>query len=201
MSNPDIATAADLIENQLKLPAVQRITPVLIVMVGLPGSGKSTLARAIAQVLPAAIVESDLVRKTLFSPATHSAQESQFVHRTAHLVIERLLRRGISTISDATNLIEFHREFLYRIADRCGARLLIVRVVAPEHIIQQRLEQRRVAPTPQDLSEADWNVYQHMLQVQEPIQRPYITVNTNGDFNEAVTKVLRAARRAPPPRR
>lgn len=190
----DLQQSADLIESQLTLPAHRTIKPVLIVMVGLPGTGKSTLAREIAQALPAAVVESDWVRKTLFPAPTHSGQESYFVHRVARAVIGRLLRRGISAISDATNLVEFHREFLYHMADQNGAGLLVVQVVAPEDVIQQRLEQRRVDRTPHDLSDATWQVYQRMLKTQEPIRRPYITVSTESDIPEAVAKILRAAR-------
>jgi predicted kinase len=190
----DFAHAIELIENQLSVPVYRAIKPVLVVMVGLPGSGKSTLARAIAPALPAVVVESDMVRKTLFNPPTHSGQESQLVHRVAHAVIRRLLRRGIPVVSDATNLIEFHREFLYQIAQQSEAALLLVHVVAPEDAIRQRLEQRQVNRSPQDLSDATWEIYQRMQKAQEAIRRPYLTVSTDGDLQQAVRKVVRAAR-------
>ncbi len=192
----DFQQAIERAESQITVPAHRTIRPVLIVMVGLPGTGKSTLARAVAQVLPAAVVESDLIRKTLFQPPTHSGPESEFVHRVAHAILERLLRRGIPAISDATNLLEFHRELLYHIARQCEAGLLVVQVVAPEPVIRQRLEQRQTARTPHDLSEATWEVYRRMQKSQEAIRRPHITVHTDGNLTEAVAKVVRAARRA-----
>ncbi len=199
----DFHQAIELVESKLDTPPHRSIKPVLMVMVGLPGTGKSTLSRAIAQALPGVVVESDFVRKALFPSPTHTSQESQFVHRVAQAVIGRLLGRGSSAISDATNLVEFHREFLYRLADQNGAKLLIVRVVASEAIIRQRLEQRQAARSPRDLSDATWQVYLRMQKNQERINRiinhiinrPHITVNTQGDLGEAVALVLRAVRR------
>ena len=190
----DFEVAVDQIESQLSVPADRTIPPLLIVLVGLPGTGKSTLARALAQALPAAAVEYDFVRKQLFDSPTHSSQESQLVHNVCHAVIRRLLRRGVSTISDATNLIESQREFLYHVADQCDARLLVVRVAASEPVVRQRLEQRQVARSPHDLSEADWSIYLRMQQRQDAIGRPFVTVKMDGDLSEPIGKVLRAAR-------
>src|ERR1044071_399144 len=40
-----------------------------VIMAGLPGTGKSTLARALAQRLPGAVLDKDLIRAALFEPA------------------------------------------------------------------------------------------------------------------------------------
>ena len=134
------------------------------------------------------------MRRELFDRPRHTAAESEFVHRVAHAVIRRLLQRGASAISDATNLIEFHREWLYRLAAQTEAHLLIVRVTAPEEIVRQRLAGRKTAPSPQEWSEATWDVYLRMKHTEEPIGRPHITVSMDGDPAPAVQKVLRAAR-------
>ena len=82
------------------------------------------------------------MRKVLLSSPSYSSQESSRLFRACHLLIEELLREGIPLIFDATNLIERHREHLYRIADRAGAKLIIVRVDAPMELVRQRLENR-----------------------------------------------------------
>jgi len=190
----DFQKTVDRIVSQLVVPPDRPIPPVLVVLVGLPGAGKSTLARALAPILPAAVVESDFVRRQLFESPAHSDLENRVVHRAAQAVMERLLRQSISVVSDATNLIESHREMLYRLAAKCDARPLVVRLVAPETVVRQRLEQRQSARSPHDWSDADWSVYVRMKPTQENIGRSFISVRTDGDLTPATRKVARAVR-------
>jgi len=164
--------------------------PVLIVMSGLPGSGKSYLSQRLADQLLAVIIEADRVRKTLFPRPTYDAQESALVHRTCQEVMRRLLRKGVRVVFDATNLVEFQREILYSLAERCDAGLLIVRTVAPEQTVRERLEHRREAA-----SDADWRVYRRMSRRQQKISRTHLCIDTSDDIDEAVRKVMRAVRR------
>ena len=43
--------------------------PMVVIMAGLPGSGKSTVARALAERLPATVLDKDVIRAALFAPA------------------------------------------------------------------------------------------------------------------------------------
>ncbi len=182
------------VEAQL-LPSEMATTayPALIIMSGLPGSGKSYLSQRLADQLPAVIVESDRVRKVLFSHPTYSAEESTDVHRTCQEVMRRLLARGIRVIFDATNLVEFQRERLYSLAERSGTPLLIVRTVASEQVVRERLE-RRTAKA-EGSSDADWQVYRRMSESEQRIRRPHLCVDTTHDVEDAVQKVMRAIRR------
>jgi predicted kinase len=167
--------------------------PVLIVMSGLPGSGKSYLSQRLADQLSAVIIEADRVRKTLFPQPAYDAQESTLVHRACQEVMRRLLRKGVRVVFDATNLVEFQREILYSLAERCDAGLLIVRTVAPEQTIRDRLERRREAA--EGASDADWPVYRRMSRRQQKIGRTHLCIDTSDDIDEAVRKVMRAVRR------
>ncbi|MBI5650830.1 MAG: ATP-binding protein [Chloroflexi bacterium] len=140
MLSSDFADAVARVRADLICPAETLVAPVLIVISGLPGTGKSYLARRLAERLPSVIVQSDFVRKIILTRPTYARVENFYVHRVAHAVIEQLLRAGYRVISDATNLAEWHREKLYRIAERTGARVVIVRTVAPEEIVRARLE-------------------------------------------------------------
>jgi hypothetical protein len=164
--------------------------PLFILMSGLPGSGKSYLSQRLAKELTAVVIESDRARKTLFPEPAYTAEESATVHRVCQEIIRRLLVRGVRVIFDATNLIEFQREALYSLAERSGAHLLIVRTVAPEPVIQKRLEQRKLDPV--DASEADWKVYRRMCESEQPIVRSHLCIDTSQDLHEAIRRIVKA---------
>jgi predicted kinase len=168
---------------------------VLVILCGLPGTGKSFLARRLADQLPALIVESDLVRKQLFPQPDYSFEESRYTHRVAHLLIEDALQKGFNVISDATNLAEWHREALLRIAQRTHARFVIVQITAPGTVIQERLTRRRTDRAPHDHSDATWQVYEKLKPAFEPIAGPHLVIDTSGDLEAALAKIHRALKR------
>jgi len=171
------------------------VDPAFIVVSGLPGTGKSYFCRSLAERLPFPILESDALRKVLSPSPNYSPGESNRLFGACHLLIEELLRRGIPLIFDATNLVERHRERLYQIADRIGARLIIVRVEAPPELVRQRLQHRSAAVNPEDKSEADWMVYQKMRTSVQRIGRNYFAVDTSKDITPVISKIAREANR------
>jgi predicted kinase len=169
--------------------------PRLLLFSGLPGTGKSFLARKVAEQLPCVIVESDFVRKTLTrANPEYTPHESSFIHRISHKVVERLLLEGHNVIHDATNLAESHREQLYRVVARTHAKLVIVRIIAPVEIVQERLAQRFNHRDPLDLSDADWGVHEQLRAEQDQVRRPHLVVDTSTAMDDAVAKILRASR-------
>jgi predicted kinase len=169
------------------------VTPALVVVSGLPGTGKSHFSRKLAERLPCVIVESDALRRRLVLSPDYSPGESQRLFAACHLLIEELIKAGITTILDATNLVEHHREHLYRIADRLRARLIIVQLEAPQELVQERLQGRFNRVGSDDNSEADWTVYQQMRGKAQAIRRDYFVVDTSGDISPAVDKIVREA--------
>ncbi len=187
--------------------------PVLLVLSGLPATGKSTLARMLAERLPACIVASDALRRTLVAKPTYTAEESRLVFDLSHRLTTELLRRGRNVVFDATNLRERHRDDLHRIAWGTRSGLLLVRLSASEPVVASRLAQRarrRSAATEAggasnsaseaglagipdvDDSDADWSVYYRMRAEEEPIGRPHVTVDSSTGLDEGLRKVLRA---------
>ncbi len=191
----DLEQAVATIESKLPNTSQTTAYPVLLMLSGLPGTGKSYLARKLCEKIPFVVVESDFVRKTLFNPPTYSPRESALVHRVCHILIDRLLKKKLRVIFDATNLSEMHREYVYRLAERNNAKLVIVQTVAPEEIVKARLEKRHTARDEHDLSDADWEVYARMKQYQQPIGRAHIVVDTSKDLEEEIQKILRAIQR------
>jgi predicted kinase len=195
----DMGAAVAAAKSTLTMPMPAPGEPLLLMLCGLPGTGKSTLARRLHCRLPAVVVESDRVRQTLFNPSTYTAEESRRVHIVCHILIGWCLRHYYHVIYDATNLYEYHRQLAYRLAERNGARLLVVEVTASEEVIRERLAPRRredpAVPEPDDYSDADWEVYLRMRRRAEPIQHEHITLDTSdGDIEQAVERVLEAAR-------
>jgi predicted kinase len=166
-------------------------TPILLIMVGAPGTGKSHLVRLLSQRVPLRLVQTDQIRRRLVSHPTYTQEENRRVFYLAHRQIGRLLRAGENVVFDATNLYERRRRTLYRMAERNGARLLIVRTVAPDDIVAKRLQMRSTGADPGDLSEAGWEVYARMKGQYEEIQRPHLVVDTSAGIEPAIDRIAR----------
>ncbi|MFC1940647.1 AAA family ATPase [Chloroflexota bacterium] len=171
---------------QLPEPAAE---PAFIAVSGLPGTGKSYFCNKLAERLPFVILESDALRKILFSPPTYSAAESAHLFRAIQHLIERLLEKGISLILDATNLSERHREYLYSIADRLGVKLVLVRVEAPPEVVRRRLESR--LEDSESKSDADWTIYQRMQSSVDRIHRKHYAADTSRDIAPVLDKIVK----------
>lgn len=195
MEGRSFAADLDTVHKALRDSNETTAFPALIVLCGLPGTGKSFLARQIAERLPAVIVEADYVRKTLFRQPTYAGAESAWVHRVAHVTIERLLKTSHHVIYDATNLSEWFRDKTYHIAERAGARLVVVQTVASEEVARERLAKRALARDPDDLSDATIAVYERFKRDAEPVRHPHIVVDTSRDIPRAVSRIVRATRR------
>lgn len=195
MVNSSLAGDVEKLAQSLGNLPLPVLCPPFVVVSGLPGTGKSHFCHALAERTPLAILESDALRKVLFPSPTYTLQESAYLFQVTHLLIEKLLKRGIPLILDATNLSERHREQLYHIADRTGAKLILVSTQAPPDLVRQRLEARRRGANPQDKSEADWEVYQKMKPTAERIGRNYFAVDTSRDITPVLEKILRQIRR------
>jgi len=169
--------------------------PPLIVVSGLPGTGKSYFCSKLAERLEFVVLESDALRKTLFSSPSYSPSESSRLFQASHHLIEALLKKGIPLIFDATNLSERHREYLYSIADHLDAKLILVRVEAPPEVVQQRLQARGEAVNSNDSSDADWSVYQRIKSSVQKIRRKHFVVDTSRDITPVLDKIVRETMR------
>ena len=167
--------------------------PVFIIVSGLPGTGKSYFSQKLAEKIPLVILESDDLRKVLFSRPAYSQEESSYLFRICHSLIESLLKKGIPLVLDATNLAERNREYLYSISERLGIKLIIVRIVAPPEVVQERLQSR--AHQPASRSDADWEVYRRMESEVEQITRNHHVVDTSRDITPVIDRIAKEIKR------
>ena len=203
---PQTATATKLAGHQTLETDVQTLeaslgplpqpqaTPALVVVSGLPGAGKSHFTRQLCQRYPMARLDSDALRKALFRQPTHSAEESARLFAACHALLDRLLSKRVPAALDATNLREIHRRPLYRIAEKHGAKLVLVEVRAPAELVKERLEARLRGENPWDESEAGPEVYERMRQQIEPIPEPHLIVDTSQDIGPALDELVRELR-------
>jgi predicted kinase len=168
---------------------------VLIVVSGLPGTGKSYFSRRMAQRVPLAIVETDVMRKVLFPIPTYSGIESARLFRACHALIQDLLSKGIPVLFDATNLVESNRERLYNIAHKTNSKLILMRMDAPLDVVTQRLQRREDGNSVEDNSTADRSVYRRMASTVEPIRRNHFAVDTSMDIAPVIAKIAREVNR------
>ena len=160
------AERADALVAQLRheigAPPTPAGTPALVVLMGYPGVGKSHCARLLATRLGAARIASDQLRSRLFIAPTYTAEENATIFRCVDALVDGMLREGHRVIVDATNLVARYRAASVGAAQRAGAPVVFVRVVADEAANRARLELRRTARAADDHSDADLRVYERM---------------------------------------
>ena len=188
------ADVEKLRQRLVSLP-VPQVEPPLVVVSGLPGTGKSFFCRKLAERLPFVILASDALRRTLFPSPLYDDAECKQLFRASHALIDELLRKGIPVIFDATNLLERHREYLYHIAEKVGAKLILVSIEAPPEVVRQRLLVRGKESAAENDSQADWEVYKKMKPRKEKFWRNHFVVDTSRDITPALDKIVRGIRR------
>ncbi|NJN14560.1 MAG: ATP-binding protein [Planctomycetes bacterium] len=138
-------------------------------MGGLPATGKSTVARKIATAMGAALLRSDVVRKSLLGiPLTrrwtggmHEGPYAPDVTRRtyAHMreEAEGHLRAGRSVVVDATLPEEAGRDAFARLARECGCPSRFLLMEAPEATIRERMQARQAEAD--EVSDAGFEVW------------------------------------------
>lgn len=143
--------------------------PTLLLVGGLMGTGKTTLANAIAPVLGAEVIRTDVVRKRLagiaeterrfeeFGQGLYSPGMTELTYQAALTEAEEILRRGGSVIIDASWARRTHRLQAARLAEQLGIEVVFVECRCPEDVIRGRLEQRVAMGT--DASDGRWEIF------------------------------------------
>jgi predicted kinase len=172
-----------------------RVKPPLIMVSGLPAAGKYFFCPKLVDKLRLLILASNSLRIILFPTRRYDEHENKRLLSACHFLIEGLPGRGIPVIFGATNLLEHHREYLYRAADRAAAKLILVWVEAPPEVVKQRLLAREVAAVPQPDSEAGWEIHNRLRSRRDKISCNHLVVGASQDTTAAVDKIVRTASR------
>ncbi len=184
-----------LVSELARIDAERRNSPALVVLCGLPGTGKSHFAARLARRIPAIILGSDRLRKSLVASPAYTRSEHIRVFQAIHYLLEELLIEGCLVIFDATNLTEQTRQPLYDIAQRTGAALTLVQCHAPPDLVRRRLAQRADGQASPSGSDADWRIYCRLLPGVEPVARRHFRVDSSRNINPVLDRVARLVSR------
>lgn len=158
----------------------------LILLSGLPGAGKTTFARALSAHLEFVHVESDAIRRSLASEPTYSFKESGAVFARVEALARAALSHAEHALVDATNLTNRDRKRFLRLAETFEARLVAVRLTAPDEVLRQRLSKPR-----EGFSQAGVQVLERMRTRPQPLPVPAITIDTRFAMTPAIDLILK----------
>jgi predicted kinase len=162
--------------------------PVIVVMSGLPGTGKSYFSEQLAATEELFVISSDRIRKRLVKYPKYTSNEHYRVFASCHGLIERLIKKNISVVFDATNLNKFAIQPLKRLSTSLNCRMVIALCVAPEPLVQSRLKDR-VNGKDDYGSDADWDIYKMLKTKQTAITEPYYEIDSSLD-NSSVIRAI-----------
>jgi predicted kinase len=184
--------------------------PAIVLCSGLSGSGKTTLAVALAETTGFRLLSSDALRKqragldphARVSGADASALYGEDARRAVYDALASEARRalvaGEPVLLDAT----FHRRAarapLHALARELRVPIVVVRCVADEDTVRERLRLRAERPAESSagqpaLSDAGFDVYREQRAHAEPpgADEPSIVVDTAGDREAVRERALR----------
>ncbi len=170
--------------------------PLVILLAGLPRTGKSTLSRRIARKYGLEHISTDSVRKRIFrgvrqdefGKGSYTEDRRIVVYDTIYYMSYTLLRHGIGCVLDGTFYKEYLRQKVQRIADRFGAKFVLIEITCPDKLVKKRLQDKKRVGR-MTLSDADLNVYYTFKKLYEPIKMPHIKIDMAQDYDKIMELV------------
>jgi predicted kinase len=169
------------------------MSPMLIAMAGLPGTGKSTLAAALAEALPAVVLDKDKLRAGLIPPekVEYSRAQDDYVFELLLKAAEYNLNRGWHVILDGrtfTRRYQVKRVALFAADKKVELRIIVC--VCPEELALQRLQKDFKSDT-HPAADRSPALYLKLKAESEPIELNHLEVDTSQEKDICVSESLR----------
>jgi predicted kinase len=156
----------------------------IIIVFGLPGSGKSFFASRLAAMLESEYINSDKVRRKLFSKRSYSPHEKLSVYNAMLEQMNEIINKKKDVVLDAT----FYKNTIRKrfIKNACKKnRIFFIEVKATKFLIKERLKK------PRKDSEADFAVHEKIKLSWEPLPDPHLILHAT---NENIADMLDKAK-------
>jgi predicted kinase len=146
----------------------------IVIVLGLPGSGKSYFASRLAEVIQADYINSDQVRKQMFSKRIYSEKEKGAVYDVMLEKMKTLVKLNKDLVIDATFQREDSRQLFIRQL-RGKVELFFIEITANPDLIRRRLKKER------PFSEANFEVYELTRQQWQPVREPHLSLESTDE--------------------
>jgi predicted kinase len=154
----------------------------IIIVFGLPGSGKSYFASHLAELINAAYINSDIVRKKMFDKRTYSIEERLLVYNEMLRQMREAAKKHTYVVLDATFYKDDIREKFVKEAKDIYD-VIFIEVRAEEYVVKKRLEKARKE------SEADFEVYKKIKTEWEPLSEEHLILqSTDNNIQDMLEK-------------
>jgi predicted kinase len=164
----------------------------VVIMAGLPGTGKSTVAGSLAQRLPGAVLDKDMIRAALFNPAhvEYSRVQDDFCQQIMLQTAGYLLGRSVPPyvlLDGRTFSRRYQREQVFEFCSQLQTSWAILECVCSEQTALARLEKaaaERIHPA----TNRTPDLYHQVQKAWEPIDHPKLAIDTEASLDSYVDR-------------
>jgi predicted kinase len=166
----------------------------VVIMAGLPGTGKSALARSLAERLPGAVLDKDVIRAALFTPAhvEYSRAQDDFCQEIMLQTAAYLLGRNSSScilLDGRTFSRRYQRERVLQFCSQLKTRWAILECVCTEQTALARLEKaaaERIHPA----TNRTPDLYRQIRKEWEPIDHSKLVIDTEASVDSCAEQAM-----------
>jgi predicted kinase len=167
----------------------------IVIMAGLPGTGKSTLARALAQRLPAVVLDKDSIRASLFPPAyvEYSRSQDDFCQEIMLKTAAYLLSKNADLhilLDGRTFSRHYQRDGVVEFCSRVGTTCATLECICSEATALGRIAEAIAAKNHLAANRTP-ELYREILNAWEPIDQPKLVIDTDENLESCLGQAMR----------